>query len=80
MGQEIRISYTGDGFLYHMVRILTGTLVEVGLGLRKPEEIQEILEGQDRTKSRTAYAAGRTDAGERGILDIWGDLDRPIII
>ena len=51
MGQEIRISYTGDGFLYHMVRILTGTLVEVGLGLRKPEEITEILESQDRTKA-----------------------------
>ena len=51
MGQEIRISYTGDGFLYHMVRILTGTLVEVGLGLRKPEEMMAILEGQDRTKA-----------------------------
>ena len=51
MGQEIRISYTGDGFLYHMVRILTGTLVEVGLGLRKPEEMTEILEGQERTKA-----------------------------
>ena len=51
MGQEIRISYTGDGFLYHMVRILTGTLVEVGQGLRKPEEMTEILEGQDRTKA-----------------------------
>ena len=51
MGQEIRISYTGDGFLYHMVRILTGTHVEVGLGLRKPEEMTVILEGQDRTKA-----------------------------
>lgn len=51
MGQEIRISYTGDGFLYHMVRILTGTLVEVGLGLRKPKEMTEILEGQDRAKA-----------------------------
>ena len=51
IGQEIRISYTGDGFLYHMVRILTGTLVEVGLGLRKPEEMAEILEGQDREEA-----------------------------
>ena len=51
IGQEIRISYTGDGFLYHMVRILTGTLVEVGLGLRKPEEMTAILEGLDRTKA-----------------------------
>ena len=51
MGQEIRISYTGDGFLYHMVRILTGTLVEVGLGLRKPEEMTAILEGQNRAEA-----------------------------
>ena len=51
MGQEIRISYTGDGFLYHMVRILTGTLVEVGLGVRRPEEIAAILDGKDRQKA-----------------------------
>ena len=52
-----RISYTGDGFLYHIVRVLTGTLVEVGLGLRKPEEMTEILEGQDRKKAGQAYAS-----------------------
>lgn len=48
-GPKIEISFTGDGFLYHMVRILTGTLVEVGLGLRKAEEMPAILESQDRT-------------------------------
>lgn len=50
-GPEIGISYTGDGFLYHMVRILTGTLVEVGLGLRRPEEIPRILESRDRAEA-----------------------------
>lgn len=40
---EIRITFTGDGFLYNMVRIMTGTLVEVGLGRRKPEEIPELF-------------------------------------
>lgn len=40
---ELRITYTGDGFLYNMVRILTGTLVEVGRGVRKPEEMTDIL-------------------------------------
>ena len=39
----ICIYYSGDGFLFHMVRILTGTLIEVGNGERKPEEIKEIL-------------------------------------
>jgi tRNA pseudouridine38-40 synthase len=40
---EIRFIYSGNGFLYHMVRILTGTLLEVGKHKRKPEEIAEIL-------------------------------------
>ncbi len=40
---EIRFTFSGDGFLYHMVRILTGTLLEVGLHQRKPEEMVEIL-------------------------------------
>ena len=48
-GAKIEIFYTGNGFLYHMVRILTGTLTEVGLGVRKPEEMTEILESLDRS-------------------------------
>lgn len=48
-GPRIEIFFTGDGFLYHMVRILTGTLVEVGLGLRRAEDMPSILESRDRT-------------------------------
>ncbi len=44
----LRITYSGDGFLYHMIRILTGTLIEVGMHLRSPEEIPEILESKNR--------------------------------
>lgn len=51
LGKEIRISYTGDGFLYHMVRILTGTLVEVGEGTRKPEDMPTILMSMDRANA-----------------------------
>ena len=40
--------YKGNGFLYRMVRILTGTLLEVGLGNRKPEDMKEILEARSR--------------------------------
>lgn len=47
----IKITYEGDGFLYHMVRILTGTLLEVGLGKRKPEELPEVLAALDREKA-----------------------------
>lgn len=46
---EIIFDVSGDGFLYNMVRIITGTLVEIGRGNRQPEEMAEILEGRDRT-------------------------------
>lgn len=46
--QEITIDYTGNGFLYNMVRILTGTLVEIGIGKRNPENIPEILQAKNR--------------------------------
>lgn len=42
-GEEIILTYRGDGFLYHMVRILTGTLIEVGQGLRKPADMEYLL-------------------------------------
>lgn len=48
-GPKIELSFTGDGFLYHMVRILTGTLVEAGLGLRDAASVGEALESRDRT-------------------------------
>ncbi|MDE6759685.1 MAG: tRNA pseudouridine(38-40) synthase TruA [Lachnospiraceae bacterium] len=52
-------TFTGNGFLYNMVRILSGTLIEIGLGLRTPEEIPAILEGCDRALAgHTAPAKG----------------------
>lgn len=47
-GQEISISFTGNGFLYNMVRILTGTLIEVGQKKRTPESMTEIIEAKSR--------------------------------
>lgn len=44
----ISIQYTGNGFLYNMVRILTGTLIEVGRGKRKPEEMEGIIAAKER--------------------------------
>ena len=41
---EIRFTFRGDGFLYHMVRIMMGTLIEVGLHKKKLEEITGIFE------------------------------------
>lgn len=48
-GTKIIFLYKGNGFLYHMVRILTGTLLEVGLGIRKAEEMQELISACDRS-------------------------------
>ena len=48
-GEELRFEYTADGFLHHMVRVLTGTLLEVGRGDRQPETILELLDGQPRS-------------------------------
>ena len=60
-GADMSITFRGDGFLYNMVRILTGTLLEVGLGERKPEEMPAILESLDRTRAgKTAPAQGLT--------------------
>lgn len=58
-GPEICLRFTGNGFLYHMVRILTGTLLEVGLGQRKPEDMIRILNSLDREQAgNTAPALG----------------------
>lgn len=45
---RIYIELTGNGFLYNMVRIISGTLVDVGLGKIEPEEITQIIEAKDR--------------------------------
>ena len=62
----IDIYVTGNGFLYNMVRIIAGTLIEVGQGKTKPEEIPAIIEACDREKAGpTAPAKGLTLIGYR---------------
>ena len=46
--ERIYIELTGNGFLYNMVRIISGTLVEVGLGKIQPNEIQTIIQSKKR--------------------------------
>ncbi|MBQ6608486.1 MAG: tRNA pseudouridine(38-40) synthase TruA [Firmicutes bacterium] len=56
---DIWIEVTGDGFLYNMVRIITGTLAEIGTGKKKPAEMKEIIESLDRARAgHTAPAEG----------------------
>ena len=50
-GTNIAIDLTGNGFLYNMVRIIAGTLVDVGLGKIKADDIPEIIASKDRTKA-----------------------------
>ncbi len=56
-GEEVCLRFTGDGFLNRMVRILSGTLVEVGLGLRAPDSMTRILEAKDRSAAAGALSA-----------------------
>ncbi len=58
-GGEVRFRFTGNGFLYNMVRILTGTLLEVGSGQRSVESVRGALESLDRARAGfTAPAQG----------------------
>ena len=59
----IHIYLTGSGFLQHMVRIIIGTLLEIGEGKRQPEDMKHILAAQDRS------AAGPT-AVSKGLM-LW---------
>ena len=65
-GEMITIRVTGNGFLYNMVRIIAGTLLQVGAGSRPPEEMAQILSGRDRELAGpTAPAHGLTMIGIR---------------
>jgi tRNA pseudouridine38-40 synthase len=60
-GDMITLYITGNGFLYNMVRIIVGTLLEVGKGCYPPEHITEILDARDRSAAGpTARAHGLT--------------------
>lgn len=58
---ETVIHIAGSGFLYQMVRIITGTLLDVGSGAIPPEQVKKIITGKDRqAASQTAPACGLT--------------------
>lgn len=60
-GHEIVMRVSGNGFLYNMVRIIAGTLMEVGRGHIPPERMRDILEARDRKAAGpTAPACGLT--------------------
>lgn len=53
----IVFSIKADSFLYNMVRIITGTLLEVGTGKKHPDDLQEILESNDRSRAGETVSA-----------------------
>lgn len=58
-GEEIVIRVTGSGFLYNMVRIIAGTLMEAGCGRMEPEAVKRVIEAKDRAAAGpTAPACG----------------------
>lgn len=65
-GETVYLQVTGRGFLYNMVRIFAGTLIQIGNGVYPPERMQEILEARDRgAAGPTAPACGLTLLGIR---------------
>lgn len=67
-GANLVIRVCGGGFLYNMVRIIAGTLLEVGMGKREPESMQEVLKACNRA------AAGPT-APAHGLLLVKYEFD-----
>lgn len=58
-GQQLHLVITGNGFLYNMVRIIAGTLWEVGVGKHRPDEMAAIIAAKDRSQAgRTAPPQG----------------------
>ena len=71
----ISIRATGTGFLYNMVRILAGTLIQVGVGELEPDDIPKILAQKDRAAAGpTAPAHGLTMIGIRYPADVWDNI------
>ena len=56
--EEITIRVTGNGFLYHMVRIIAGTLMEAGKGLWEPDHMKDIIAARDRSAAGPTAPAG----------------------
>ena len=68
-GKEVVITVCGNGFLYNMVRIIAGTLIEVGQGKYPPKEVKAMLEACDRAAAgQTAPACGLCLAGYEWLL------------
>jgi tRNA pseudouridine38-40 synthase len=55
---EIHLVFYGNGFLYNMVRILAGMLVDIGTGKKMPDDVPQIIAAQNRTLVKRTAAAG----------------------
>ena len=68
-GEELILHFEGSGFLYHMIRILTGTLLEIGSGRRRAAEIPATASGRTRACRRgEGPQAGRLHRSRKGAL------------
>lgn len=56
-GYMITIRISGSGFLYNMVRIIAGTLLNIGMGIYPPEHIEEIMDAKERTAAGPKISA-----------------------
>lgn len=66
-GDKVRITYYGSGFMYHMARILTGTLIEVGAGKREASNLSACA-GSKRQKHGGISCTGQRTFPQKSIL------------
>lgn len=74
---ELHVVVVGDGFLWNMVRIIVGTLVDVGRGLFEVERIDEILKSADRSLAGTTAEPQGLCLEEISYTDHWPTVDPP---
>ena len=70
-GRDLVIRVCGNGFLYNMVRIIAGTLLEVGRGRRKPAEMADVLEVKDRSAAGPTAPAHALTSVSYTHLDVY---------
>lgn len=76
-GEELRLRVVGDGFLRGMVRALVGTLIEVGLGKRSPEQLASLLAGRPREEAGPTAPAHGLVLERVFYPEQWSPLDAP---
>ena len=79
-GSRVNLTFDGTGFLYHMVRILTGTLLEAGTYQRTPESVRDALDTKDRSRAGFLAPARGLFLRKCAMTERGGDRDKNSVL